>query len=258
VSRLLPDLAPWRSSRDFRLLWCASAVTVFGNFLTFVAVPVQVKELTGSTLAVGTIGAVQLVPLIVFGLYGGTLADAFDRRKLIIYTEAALALLSALLLANSLLPHPLLWPLYVISALGSALSGLQRPALDSIVPRIVPHDQLTAAAALNALRWQIGGVVAPSLAGILVAFGGLEWAYATDTATFAISIALSSACAPPPPPTTPASRPCDRSPKAPATPGAARICSASTPSTWPRPPSPSPSPSSRFSPTTWTRPGPWA
>jgi MFS family permease len=190
VSRLLPDLAPWRSSRDFRLLWCASAVTVFGNFLTFVAVPVQVKELTGSTLAVGTIGAVQLVPLIVFGLYGGTLADAFDRRKLIIYTEAALALLSALLLANSLLPHPLLWPLYVVSALGSALSGLQRPALDSIVPRIVPHAQLTAAAALNALRWQIGGVVAPSLAGILVAFGGLEWAYATDTATFAISIAL--------------------------------------------------------------------
>jgi MFS family permease len=94
---LLPDLAPWRSSRDFRLMWCAGAVTVFGTFLTFVAVPLQLKEVTGSPLAVGAAGAVELVPLIVFGLYGGALADAVDRRKLILWTEAALGLLSAVL-----------------------------------------------------------------------------------------------------------------------------------------------------------------
>jgi hypothetical protein len=72
---LLPDLAPWRASADFRRLWVAGLVTNFGSFLTFVALPVQMKVLTGSAVAVGAIGAVELVPLVVFGLYGGALAD---------------------------------------------------------------------------------------------------------------------------------------------------------------------------------------
>lgn len=96
---LLPDLAPWRSSRDFRLLWCAGAITVFGTFLTVVALPLQLKQLTGSTLAGGALGAVELAPLVVFGLYGGALADFVDRRVLIIGSEPALGLISALLLA---------------------------------------------------------------------------------------------------------------------------------------------------------------
>jgi MFS family permease len=199
VPRLLPDLAPWRSSRDFRLMWLAGVVTVFGSFLTFVAVPVQLKELTGSAFAVGAIGVVELVPLIVFGLYGGALADALDRRKLILWTEAALGLLSVLLLANTLLPRPAVWPLYVVAALTSALTGLQRPALDAIVPRIVPHDQLSAAAALNALRWQVGAIAGPSLAGVLIAFAGLEWAYVLDVLSFAVSIALGLGLRPSPP-----------------------------------------------------------
>ncbi|MGP3979536.1 MFS transporter [Streptomyces sp. KR80] len=196
--RLLPDLAPWRSSRDFRLMWCAGVVTVFGSFLSFVAVPLQIKELTGSTLAVGAIGAVELVPLIVFGLYGGALADALDRRKLILWTEAALGLLSLILLANTLLPHPMIWPLYVVAAGVSALTGLQRPALDAIVPRIVPHEQLPAAAALNSLRWQVGAIAGPSLAGLIIAFAGLEWAYALDALSFAVSVALGFQVAPSP------------------------------------------------------------
>jgi MFS family permease len=169
-------------------MWLAGVVTVFGSFLTFVAVPVQMKELTGSTLAVGAIGLVELVPLIVFGLYGGALADAVDRRKLIVYTEVALGLLSVLLLANTLVPHPAVWPLYAVAALTSALTGLQRPALDAIVPRVVPHEQLSAAAALNAVRWQVGAIAGPSLAGVLIAFAGLEWAYALDAVSFAISV----------------------------------------------------------------------
>jgi MFS family permease len=139
---------------------------------------------------VGAIGLVELVPLIVFGLYGGALADAVDRRKLIVYTEVALGLLSVLLLANTLVPHPAVWPLYVVAALTSALTGLQRPALDAIVPRVVPHEQLSAAAALNAVRWQVGAIAGPSLAGVLIAFAGLEWAYALDAVSFAISVGL--------------------------------------------------------------------
>ncbi|GAA2652194.1 MFS transporter [Streptomyces vastus] len=187
---LLPDLAPWRTSPDFRRLWVAGIVTNFGSFLTFVALPVQMKELTGSAVAVGAIGAAELVPLIVFGLYGGALADALDKRKLILCTEAGQGLLSAGLLLNALLPHPVVWPLYAVAALSAALVAIQRPALDALVPRIVAHEHLPAAAALNSLRWTVGGVAGPAVAGLVVAYAGLGWAYAADLVTFAISVAL--------------------------------------------------------------------
>ncbi|OMI37857.1 integral membrane protein [Streptomyces sparsogenes DSM 40356] len=195
----MPDLAPWRSSRDFRLMWTAGLVTAFGSFLTMVALPLQIKELTGSAFAVGAIGAVELVPLVVFGLYGGALADAVDRRKLILLTEAGLGLLAALLLVNSLLPDPMLWPLYAVAALTSALTGLQRPAIDAVTARIVPHDQLTAAAALNSMRWQLSAVAGPSLAGVVVAYAGLPFAYGLDLLTFVVSVLLALGLTPAPP-----------------------------------------------------------
>ncbi|MFE7931012.1 MFS transporter [Streptomyces sp. NPDC057456] len=187
---LLPDLAPWRASRDFRRLWVSGTVSTFGSFLTFVALPVQLKELTGSAAAVGAIGAVELVPLVVFGLYGGALADAWDKRRLIVWTEAGQGLLSAVLLVNALLPGPAIWPLYLVAALSSALVSVQRPALDSLWPRIVAHEQLPAASALNALRWTVGGVAGPAVAGVVVAYAGLGWAYAADLLTFVVSVAL--------------------------------------------------------------------
>ncbi|CAM5545502.1 Enterobactin exporter EntS [Streptomyces glaucescens] len=135
---LLPDLAPWRASADFRRLWLSGLITNFGSFLTFVALPVQIKELTGSAAAVGAIGAVELVPLVVFGLYGGALADAWDKRKLILWSEAGQGVLCAALLVNALLPSPAVWPLYVIAAFASALTSIQRPALDSLIPGSSP------------------------------------------------------------------------------------------------------------------------
>ncbi|MFF3242382.1 MFS transporter [Streptomyces sp. NPDC002870] len=190
LSAILPDLSPWRSSRDFRLLWIQGIVTYFGSFMAMVALPLQIKDLTGSPLAVGVMGAVELVPLVVFGLYGGALADAVDRRKLILGTEAGLGLLAVILLVNALLPDPMLWPLYLVAAGVSALAGLQRPALDSLMARIVPHDQLTAAAALNALRWQLGAIVGPALAGLVVAYAGHAPAYAITVVGFVASVLL--------------------------------------------------------------------
>ncbi|WP_329263189.1 MFS transporter [Streptomyces pseudovenezuelae] len=187
---LLPDLAPWRASRDFRRLWYAGLISNFGSFLTFVALPVQLKDLTGSAAAVGAIGAVELIPLLVFGLYGGALADAWDKRKLIVWTEVGQGVLSAALLLNALLPHPAVWPLYVVAALSSALVSVQRPALDSLWPRIVAHDHLPAAASLNSFRWTVGGVAGPALAGVVVAYAGLGWAYGADLLTFAVSVVL--------------------------------------------------------------------
>ncbi|OKK08192.1 MFS transporter [Streptomyces sp. CB03234] len=190
LSALLPDLSPWRSSRNFRLLWVQGLVAYFGSFTAMVALPLQIKHLTDSPLAVGVMGAVELVPLVVCGLYGGALADAVDRRKVILGTEAALGLLAGLLLVNALLPTPMLWPLYVVAAGVSALAGLQRPALDSLMARIVPHDQLTAAAALNALRWQLGAIAGPAVAGLVVAYAGHATAYGTTAACFVVSVLL--------------------------------------------------------------------
>ncbi|MFE7974040.1 MFS transporter [Streptomyces shenzhenensis] len=199
LAALLPDLSPWRSSRDFRLLWGQGLITYFGSVMAMVALPLQIKDLTGSPLAVGAMGAVELVPLVVFGLYGGALADAVDRGKVIVLTEAGLGLLAVVLLVNATLPEPLLWPLYVVAAGVAALAGLQRPALDSLLARIVPHDQLAAAAALNALRWQAGAIAGPALAGLVVAYAGNVPAYATTVVCFVLSVLMCLRLSPVPP-----------------------------------------------------------
>ncbi|MFF0432489.1 MFS transporter [Streptomyces sp. NPDC004327] len=198
MKRLLPDLAPWRSSRDFRRLWAQGLVAVFVGYMALVALPLQIKDLTDSPLAVGVMGAVELVPLVVFGLYGGALADAVDRRKVIMATEAAFGLLALVLLLNALLPEPLLWPLYVVAAGVSALAGLQRPAIDSLLARIVPHEQQTAASALNALRWQLGSVAGPALAGLVVAYAGHAAAYAVTAAGCVVTVLMCRGLSPAP------------------------------------------------------------
>ncbi|MFJ1864696.1 MFS transporter [Streptomyces sp. NPDC088097] len=199
LTAVLPDLAPWRSSRDFRLLFYQGTVTFFGSFMAMIALPLQIKHLTDSPLAVGAMGAVELVPLVVCGLYGGALADAVDRRRLILLSEAGLGVLALALLVNSLLPEPLLWPLYVVAAGVSALTGLQRPALDSLMARIVPHDQLSAAAALNGLRYQFGAIAGPALAGVVVAWAGYAPAYAVTVVGFVVSVVLCGRLRPAPP-----------------------------------------------------------
>ncbi|GGN34819.1 MFS transporter [Streptomyces fuscichromogenes] len=199
LSRVLPDLTPLRTLRDFRLLWFEGLVMGFGSSIALVAMPLQIKELTGSPFAVGLTGAVELVPLVVFGLYGGALADHVDRRRIIVLTESGLGVLACGLLVNSLLPHPALWPLYVTAALVSVLSGLQQPALSSLIARIVPHDQLTASAALNFASGQVSGILGPALAGIIVAWGGTSLAYGVALAALCVAVPLCLRLSPSPP-----------------------------------------------------------
>lgn len=204
--RLHLDVRPLRGSRDFRLLWSAGAVSFLGTMVTYVAVPFQVYDLTGSALAVGLLGVAELVPLLLFGLWGGALADAVDRRQMVLVTEAALMVLSGLLVVNALLPDPQVWVFFVVAALVAALDGLQRPSLEALIPRIVPHDQQPAAAALNTLRFNIGSIAGPALGGVLVATVGPASAYGLDLVTFLVSlVALSMMRAVPPP--TDAERP---------------------------------------------------
>lgn len=184
------DISPLRASRDFRLLLGSGVITMFGSFITYVAVPVQIKELTGSYLAVGLVTAVEFIPMVVFGLYGGALADAVDRKRMVVLCEVGMLVASVGLLVNALLPSPVLWPLYVIAAVVATLDSLQRPSLDALLPRYVPHQMLAAASALSAFRWSLGAILGPMLGGLIIVAGGVAWAYAVDVATFGLSLLL--------------------------------------------------------------------
>ncbi len=155
---------------------------------TYVALPFQVKELTGSYLAVGLIGLVEIIPLVIFGLYGGVLADHMDRKRMIWVTEAAALFLSAILLINSLLPSPKLAVIYIIAALFAAVDGLQRPSADAILPRLVEHKDLPAASALMSLRWQVGMVTGPALAGVLISIAGVSAGFILDILTYLLAL----------------------------------------------------------------------
>ena len=182
------DLTPLRQSRDFRRLWFGNAISLLGSMLTTVAIPYQVYQLTGSTLAVGLLGIAALVPLLSISFLGGAIADAVDRRMLLIVSDIGLAAISGLLVANAALENPRLWALYAAEALGTAFYAIQRPAMDALVPRLVGEDQIAPAAAVQGIYGSFGHVGGPALGGILIASAGLTATYAVDVVTFAASL----------------------------------------------------------------------
>jgi MFS family permease len=188
LRRLAADVAPLRASRDFRLLFASRTVTLFGSQATEVALLVQARRLTGSATAVGLLGAAELVPLLVFGLYGGALADRRDRRRLIRWCEAGLGGCAALLVLNAALRHPAVWPLYLLAAALMALTALQRPSLDASVPRVVRRDQLTAASALLSLSSNASFILGSALGGVLATWPGPQAVYLLDVVSFAVSL----------------------------------------------------------------------
>jgi hypothetical protein len=193
------DLRPLRGSKDFRALFIAGLVGMIGSQGTYVVIPYQMKVLTGSVLQVGLLGVVEVIPLIVFGLLGGSLADTVDKRTMILWTEGIMLLGTLGLLVNATLSHPQPWVLYAVAAVFAAADGLQRPSLDAIVPRIVPHDQLAAASSLATFRWTFGSILGPIVGGtVAVAIGPAIW-YAVDAATFAVTLVcfLTLAASPP-------------------------------------------------------------
>lgn len=204
------DLSPLRISRDFRLIFSASTVSGFGSYISLITIPYQVAQLTGDPLMVGLLGVAELVPLIFMSFVGGALADYVDRRRLVLISEAALAALALVLLLNSLLADAHLWVLFLVAGLTAAFEGIQRPALEGTIPRVVPLEKLPAAIALNSLSGQIRQLAGPGLAGVLMATVDLHWVYAFDLLTFVVSLCcLWLVRAVPPPPA--AERPSVRS-----------------------------------------------
>jgi MFS family permease len=196
---VLLDLTPLRRHRDFRRLFVGQLVSLLGSMITNVAVPYQVFQLTGSSLWVGLLGVVQLVPLLLFGLWGGAHADAMDRRRLLIGAELLLAGISLGLALNARLDHPSVTVIFVMTGLMSAVNGFHRPTLEAMAPRLVARDELPATAALASLRGSVGTIAGPALGGFCIAHLGTSATYLLDVASFVASlVALAGMAAMPP------------------------------------------------------------
>ena len=187
LKRLAVDVRPLRS-RHFRNLWIGQSISFFGSNITYVAIPYQTYQLTGSTLLVGLIALAELVPLLTLAVVGGTIADAVDRRRLLLITELGLVVCSALLVVNATLDEPRVWALFVLAAAITSFWALGSPALRSLTPRLVPEDQLASASLLNSAYHSLGAVAGPATGGLLIAGVGLTGTYLIDVATFAASL----------------------------------------------------------------------
>ena len=199
IRRHTIDLSPMRESKDFRLLFAGQAVSEFGSHITFVAVPFQVYEMTGNTLAVGLIALCELVPLLVLPILGGAIADAVERRRMLLVAHVLTALLSAALVVNARLSHPRLWVLYVFAFLAAGAYGLYSPALRAWPARLLPVELLPSALALEATTYNIAQLAGPALGGVLIASVGLAGAYTVDVVSFLAGFASVAAMRPSPP-----------------------------------------------------------
>jgi len=186
---MLIDLGPLRRHRDFRALYFGQFVSFIGSMITYVAIPLQVYQLTRSSFAVGMVSTVSLMPLLLAGLFGGATADAMDRRKLLIGSELLLMVCSAGLAINAAMPHPSVAVPFVVAGLMAALNGFHRPALEAMTPRLVDRDEIPAAATLSSVRGNIGMIAGPALGGACIATLGMAAAYVIDALTFALCAA---------------------------------------------------------------------
>ena len=185
---LMVDVSLLRRRRDFRLLMIGQVISLIGSTITVVAIPFQVYELTGSTLLVGLIGLAEFVPVVVIALLGGVLADAFDRRRLMIASDAGSLVVVGVLALNALAEDPHVWLLFVCASLLAALYAIQRPAMDALFPRLVERDELKTASAIQWLLTDIPMATGPALGGVLLATSGAATTYIVDGVTFAASI----------------------------------------------------------------------
>jgi MFS family permease len=199
LTRLFVDIAPLRLDHDFRWLWAGQFISGIGNQVTRLALPYQVYRMTGSTLAIAGLTLSQLIPILVFSLGAGSVADAVDRRRMLRITQVGLMCCSFTLLLLALQPSVSLVVLYAVAFVTAAFGSLDQPARSSSIPRLVARERLPAAIALNQLNFQFASVAGPTLAGILIATIGLPGAYLADVVSFTASLAALAIIAPIPP-----------------------------------------------------------
>lgn len=187
MPRMLVDIEPIRAYPEFRRLWFGYAVSSIGTQMSVVAIAIEVYRITGSNLDVGLISLIQLIPAIIGSLLGGSIADAMDRRKLLVFSGGTMAIVATGLALNAQQHHPLLWLVYVLAAVNSAFQGVNGPTLTAVLLSIVDNDMMVKANALRQLSAQIASVLGPTLAG-LVLFAGVHTVFWVNAGTFAAAI----------------------------------------------------------------------
>ena len=188
-ARLAIDLSPARESPTFRWFWLGQAAKDLGGGVVQVALPFQIYQLTGSTLAVAALSFVELVPLVTLTLVGGALADAVDRRRLLIWTQVGMAVTGVGLVVNAAIPRPQEWACFVLAFFSASFFCLGIGGMRSITPRLVAPERLSAALVLESISGSFASVAGPAFSGILIGFVGLTWTYVFDLATFIAGIA---------------------------------------------------------------------
>jgi MFS family permease len=199
IRGLIVDLEPLRRDRDYRYLWLGQLVSGMGRQVTVVALPFQLYVLTRSPLAVGLLALVQLVAILGFALGGGALADAVDRRRLLLITQIGLMVCSLLLVILAAQPDAPVALYYLVAFAAAGVGAVDQPARSSAIPRLVPPERLPAAISANQLLFQTVSVVGPALGGVLIATVGVSSAFLFDAVTFLAAIAAVLAISPIPP-----------------------------------------------------------
>jgi MFS family permease len=208
--RLAIDIGPLRRYPAFRRLFVGQTISTFGSEISAVAAPFQLYELTHSTLQVGLLSLCELFPLLTLTIVGGAIADAIDRRRLLLWTVALLAVVSAGLAFNASLGHPRVWALYVLATLSMCVFSFGVAGMVTVIPRLVEPEELAAANAIESVYGSTTSVGGPALGGVLIALLGISGAFALDAGTFAASL-WSIWRLPPLPPAPDADRPSVRS-----------------------------------------------
>ncbi|HRW49732.1 MAG: MFS transporter [Caldilinea sp.] len=194
--------------RDFRLVWASNFFSIVGTQMQLVAINWHIYELLAGTslsveifgrtvslnpeaLGLGGVGLMRVIPIALFALVGGTLADITNRRKLLIWTNSAAALLAFLLAAASFTGRDTLWVIYLLTALTSATAAFSGPAFQSLIPNLVPRKHLTNAISLNSIAFQTATIAGPAVAGLVISRFAVGWVYAVNAISFgAIILAL--------------------------------------------------------------------
>ena len=188
VRRLAIDLGPLRRHPPFRRLFIGQTISTFGSEIAAVAAPFQLYQLTHSTLQVGLLSLCELFPLLTLTIVGGAIADAVDKRKLLLVTEVLLAVVALGFAFNASLDQPRVWAIYVLVTVAMSIFSLGVAGMNSAIPRLVHQDELTAAIAIENVYGSTTNVAGPALGGVLIAVLGLKGAYLLDAATFSASL----------------------------------------------------------------------
>ncbi len=188
ATRITVDFSPLRDYPHYRRLWIGQAVTFVGSEMALVALPYQVWQLTHSTLVLGLFSLTELLPLLTLTLAGGAVADAIDRRRMVLITETLQALGVAGLLVNAALPHPSIVVVFVFATVVAGCFSAGVGAMRSIPQRLIPEEVFAQAGALDSIYYGFGGVAGPPLAGVLIATAGLSTVYAIGMASFTATV----------------------------------------------------------------------